>query len=127
MPMPKQLTAARQPTARKNSRHGAAPKSPKPSPPAKPQPLFPIVGVGASAGGLDAFRQLLSALSGEPGVALVLVPHLEPHHQSHLTELLARVTPMPIAEVTDGMRVEPNRVYVLPPAFFIAIEDGVLR
>ena len=101
--------------------------SPRPSPPAKPQPRFPIVGVGASAGGLDAFRQLLPALSAEPGVALVLVPHLEPHHQSHLTELLARVTPMPIAEVADGMRVEPNRVYVLPAAFFIAIEDEVLR
>jgi len=121
--MQKQRTAARTP-ALKNARHRAAPRSLKPS---KPQPLFPIVGVGASAGGLDAFRQLLPPLSAEPGVALVLVPHLEPHHQSHLAELLARVTPMPIAEVTDGMRVEPNRVYVLPPAFFIAIEDGVLR
>jgi two-component system CheB/CheR fusion protein len=126
--MPRQRTAARQPLAPKNARHRAAPKSPTlPSSPTAPQPLFPIVGVGASAGGLDAFKQLLPALSAAPGVALVLVPHLEPHHQSHLTELLARVTPMPIAEVTDGMRVELNRVYVLPPAFFIAIEDGVLR
>jgi two-component system CheB/CheR fusion protein len=125
--MPKRRnTSAARPPARKKVRR-PAPGSPQPSPRAKLQPLFPIVGVGASAGGLDAFRQLLPALSAEPGVALVLVPHLEPHHQSHLTELLARVTPMPIAEVTDGMRVEPNRVYVLPPAFFIAIENGVLR
>jgi two-component system, chemotaxis family, CheB/CheR fusion protein len=98
--------------------------SPRPAP---RQQVFPIVGVGASAGGLDAFRQLLPALSATPGVALVLVPHLEPHHQSYLTELLARVTPMPVAEVVDGMRVEPNRVYVLPSAFFLAIDKGVLR
>jgi two-component system CheB/CheR fusion protein len=124
--MPTQVSSsAGHPPARKKVRRPAP--GPRPSPRAKAQPLFPIVGVGASAGGLDAFRQLLPALSAEPGVALVLVPHLEPHHQSHLTELLARVTTMPIAEVTDGMRVEPNRIYVLPPAYFIAIEDGVLR
>ncbi|HLX07665.1 MAG TPA: chemotaxis protein CheB [Thermoanaerobaculia bacterium] len=125
--MPKQLTAAHRSPAPKPARQRAAPRSARPSPPAELRPLFPIVGVGASAGGLDAFRQLLQALSAAPGIALILVPHLEPHHQSHLAELLARVTPLPIGEVADGMRVEPNRIYVLPAAFFIAIADGVLR
>jgi two-component system CheB/CheR fusion protein len=120
-------TPGRQGPARHQPRARPAPGSPKPSLPRPPRQLFPIVGVGASAGGLDAFRQLLPALAANPGVALVLVPHLEPHHQSYLTELLARVTPMRVTEVTDGMRVEPNQVYVLPSAFFLAIEKGVLR
>jgi two-component system CheB/CheR fusion protein len=120
-------TPGRRPPAAQKARGRLASRSPKQSSPAAAQEFFPIVGVGASAGGLDAFRQLLPALSAEPGVALILVPHLEPHHESHLTELLARVTSMPVVEVSDGVRVEPNQVYVLPAAFFIAIEDGVLR
>ncbi len=126
--MPKQRsTAARQPAGHQRVRRRAPSTSRHPSATATPRKLFPIVGVGASAGGLEAFRQLLSALPGAPGVALVLVPHLEPHHQSHLAELLARVTSLPLADADDGMRVEPDRVYVLPAASFLAIEDGVLR
>lgn len=126
--MPEQRsTAARQPAGRKGVRRRAPATSRHPPVAAASRQLFPIVGVGASAGGLEAFRQLLSALPAAPGVALVLVPHLEPHHQSHLAELLARITSLPLAEVAEGMRVEPNRVYVLPAASFLAIKEGVLR
>jgi len=76
---------------------------------------FPIVGIGASAGGLEAFKELLVALPEKAGMAYVLVPHLDPAHQSVLKEILSRSTHIPIAEVTDGMRVEHDRIYVIPP------------
>ena len=127
MPKPRN-TAARPPAGRQAAVRRRAPStSRQASEAAAPRQLFPIVGVGASAGGLEAFRQLVSALPAAPGVALVLVPHLEPHHQSHLAELLAKTTALPLAEADDGMRVEPDRAYVLPAASFLAIEDGALR
>jgi two-component system, chemotaxis family, CheB/CheR fusion protein len=76
---------------------------------------FPIVGVGASAGGLQAFSQLLGALPLDTGMAFVLVQHLEPSHKSHLTEILSRATAMPVNEVGERMRIEPNHIYVIPP------------
>jgi len=88
---------------------------------------FPIVGVGASAGGLEAFTQLLKALPSRTGMAYVLVQHLDPTHESALTELLARVTEMPVRQVTDAMPVEPNRVYVIPPNVDMVISQGILR
>src|SRR6516162_2777341 len=63
---------------------------------------FPVVGVGASAGGLEAFMQLLRALEPRLGMAFVLVPHLDPSHESAMSELLARATKMPVLQVTDG-------------------------
>src|SRR5712671_4220765 len=88
---------------------------------------FPVVGIGASAGGLEAFRQLLEHLPVDTGMAFVLVSHLDPTHKSILTELLARRTKLPVTEVSDGMRVEPNNVYVLPPNTSMAIAEGRLR
>src|SRR3989440_1265257 len=88
---------------------------------------FPIVGVGASAGGLEAFTQLLKALPSRTGMAYVLVQHLDPTHESALTELLAKATEMPVRQVTDGMLVEPNRVYVIPPNVDMVISQGILR
>src|SRR6266403_641930 len=98
----------------------------------KPRPSggnnsFPVVGIGASAGGLEAFRQLLEHLRVDTGMAFVLVSHLDPTHKSILTELLARRTKLPVTEVSDGMRVEPNNVYVLPPNTSMAIAEGTLR
>jgi two-component system, chemotaxis family, CheB/CheR fusion protein len=78
-------------------------------------PQFPIVGVGASAGGLEAFRHLLQALPRDLGMAFVLIPHLAPEHRSMMAEILARETPMPVLEVHDQPVIEPNRVYVIPP------------
>ena len=88
---------------------------------------FPVVGVGASAGGLDAFRQLLAHVPADAGLALVLVQHLEPKRASLLSDALGRATRMKVAQAEDGVRVEPNRVYVIPPGAQMAIEQGVLR
>src|SRR6266404_6074355 len=88
---------------------------------------FPIVGVGASAGGLEAFTQLLKALGSGTEMAYVLVQHLDPSHKSALTELLAKATEMPVSQVTDATLVEPNHVYVIPPNVDMSIAQGILR
>lgn len=88
---------------------------------------FPIVGIGASAGGLEAFTQLLDHLSSDTGMAYVLVQHLDPKHESILTELLSRATKMPVSQVKDGMPVEPNHVYVIPPNTNMAIVHRILQ
>jgi two-component system, chemotaxis family, CheB/CheR fusion protein len=88
---------------------------------------FPIVGIGASAGGLEAFRQLLRALPPDTGMAYVLVQHLDPRHESILAELLSQTTKMPVSEVKGDIRVEPNRVYVIPPSQDIGMVDGTLK
>ncbi|MGA7979955.1 MAG: chemotaxis protein CheB [Chromatiaceae bacterium] len=86
-----------------------------------------VVGIGASAGGLDAFKRFLQAMPADTGLALVLVPHLDPSHKSLMVELLARHTSMPVREAQDGMAVEGDRVYVIPPNRYLAADDGVLR
>ncbi len=88
---------------------------------------FPIVGIGASAGGLEAFTQLLSHLPGTTGMAYVLVQHLAPTHVSLLADLLARATRMPVLQVQDQMAVEPDHVYVIPPNVTMTLLHGVLR
>src|SRR2546425_7605741 len=89
--------------------------------------FFPVVGIGASAGGLEAFRQLLKHLPVDTGMAFVLVQHLDPTHESILTELLSRSTKMPVSEVRDGTAVEPDHVYVIPHNTNMAIAEGGLR
>ncbi|MDP2212012.1 MAG: chemotaxis protein CheB [Candidatus Aquicultor sp.] len=89
--------------------------------------LFPIVGIGASAGGLGAFTKLFEHLPSDTGMAFVLVQHLAPTHESLLSELISRVTAMPVSEVKDGMQVEPNHVYVIPPDTVMRISHGVLK
>jgi two-component system CheB/CheR fusion protein len=91
-----------------------------------PSPLA-VVGIGASAGGLDAFKRFFEAIPADTGLAFVLVPHLAPSHESLMVELLARCTPMPVCEAQEGMALAPDRVYVIPPNRYLAIEDGVLR
>jgi chemotaxis response regulator CheB len=92
-----------------------------------PQNSFPIIGVGASAGGLEAFRQLLQHIPADTGAAFVLVQHLAPTHESILPALLARSTAMPVAETKDGVRIEPDHVYVIPAHMDLAITDGHLQ
>jgi two-component system, chemotaxis family, CheB/CheR fusion protein len=87
----------------------------------------PVVGVGASAGGLEAFQNFLTAAPPDGGVAYVLVQHLDPNHESMLAELLGRRTTMPVRQVTDGMTVEANNVYLIPPNASLVIENGRLR
>jgi two-component system, chemotaxis family, CheB/CheR fusion protein len=91
-----------------------------------PQIAFPIVGVGASAGGLDAFRQLLGALQSNTGMAYVLVQHLAPRHESILAELLAKGSRMPVAEVKGDTAVEANHVYVTPGQHDVALAGKLL-
>ncbi|MHB8881633.1 MAG: chemotaxis protein CheB [Thermodesulfovibrionales bacterium] len=88
---------------------------------------FPVVGIGASAGGLEAFTQLFENLPADTGMAFVLVQHLAASHESMLTELLSKATSMPVKEVRDGMEVELNNVYVIPPNTEMAILHGVLH
>lgn len=85
-----------------------------------------IVGIGASAGGLEAFSALLKELPLDTGMGFVLVQHLDPEHESALTQLLGRATSLPVHEVTNNLRVEPNQVYVIPPNTNLGIADGVL-
>src|SRR4051812_47893035 len=75
----------------------------------------PVVGVGASAGGIEAITSLLGALPADPGLILLIVQHLAPDHESHLAQIYGRVTPMPVREAQHGLKVEPNHVYIIPP------------
>ncbi|WP_339651874.1 chemotaxis protein CheB [Halopseudomonas pelagia] len=85
-----------------------------------------IVGIGASAGGLEAFTAFFEHLPPDSGMAFVLVQHLSPDHESALTEILGRVAPIPVVVAQHGMRVEPNRVYVIPPDATLTIKDSCL-
>jgi PAS domain S-box-containing protein len=89
--------------------------------------VFPVVGIGASAGGLEAFTALLKALPPDTGMAFVLVQHMDPKHESLLYQLLSKATTMPVAQVADRTRLEPNRVYVIPPNKDLTVDRGVLR
>src|SRR5580658_5443152 len=87
---------------------------------------FPIVGVGASAGGLEALSAFLKALPARTGMAVVVIQHLAPQHESALTQLLSKATSMPVLEVSHGMPVERNHVYVIPPDKIMTIRDRAL-
>jgi two-component system CheB/CheR fusion protein len=88
---------------------------------------FPVVGIGASAGGLEAFSELLHNLPEKTGMAFVLVQHLDPKHESSLPEILARTTRLPVTEVTQDGELQPDHVYVIPANTNLLIKDGVLR
>ena len=89
---------------------------------------FPVVAIGASAGGLDACRRLLDALPSVNGMAFVIVQHLDPSHDSMMVALLAGHTSMPVLLATDGMKIECERVYVIPPGVYLSVDDkGALR
>lgn len=89
--------------------------------------LFPIVGIGASAGGLASFSQLLEHLPIDSGMAFVLIQHLSPNYKSVLTELLAKTTRLPVCQATNGLLVKPDHVYVMPSNVDMTITQGILR
>jgi two-component system CheB/CheR fusion protein len=95
----------------------------------KPEQNFPIVGIGASAGGLGAFEAFFSGIPADvsPGIAFVIIQHLDPKHKSILNTLIGRYTNMPVYEIIDGMVVQPNNVYVIPPNSDLIYRDGVLH
>jgi two-component system, chemotaxis family, CheB/CheR fusion protein len=88
---------------------------------------FPVVGIGASAGGLEAFGSLFAALPADTGMAFVVVSHLDPTHPSALPEILARATAMPVTEAVNDQPVEANHVYVMPPGQDMTIDQGRLQ
>ena len=86
-----------------------------------------VVGVGASAGGLDAFQALLSGLQSDHALAIILVQHLDPNHDSHLPEILSKKISASVQMATDGMKVESGHIYFIPPGQQLTIEDGHLH
>ncbi len=123
----KPRAVARAPTKRPRpaTPGAAAPPSAEPRPGADDTLL--IAGVGASAGGLEAFSQVLEAMPKEAGLAIVLVQHLAPQHDSALPLLLSGRTKMPVFQAQEGMRVERDCVYVIPPNVQMGMKDGVLH
>jgi two-component system CheB/CheR fusion protein len=121
--------------ARKPRKPGKPPASPVQADPlADPvadqtKPDLPIVGIGASAGGLAAFEAFFSGMpvDRDPGMAFILVQHLDPKHKSLLVELVKHFTRMAVYEIEDGMTVKPNCVYIIPPNHDLAILNGTLQ
>lgn len=111
------------------SRQKPKPSSPSPvatAPALSDRPPFPIVGIGASAGGLEALEQFLGHVPPACGMAFVVVQHLDPNYKGMIVELLQRTTSMPVHQVEDGMVVVPEQVYVIPPNHDLSILNGVL-
>jgi two-component system CheB/CheR fusion protein len=94
--------------------------------PAPDHPRF-VVGIGASAGGLEAYQQLFPALAPDSGMAFIVVQHLDPKHESLLAELIGRMTRMPVIQAEEGMPVRANRVYIIPPNANMALARGILK
>ena len=90
------------------------------------RPRFPVVGIGASAGGLEAFTELIKNLPADTGMAFIVIQHLRHDAKSLLSEILGRATSMPVVEASEGLRVEPNHVYVIPAAADLEISRGKL-
>ncbi len=88
---------------------------------------FPVVGIGASAGGLEALERFLAKVPQDSGMAFVIVQHLDPTHRDIMVELLQRATALPVVQITDRMKVVPNRVYVIPPNRDLSLLHGVLH
>lgn len=125
----------------KKSSGSVKPKSGKPSPvkPAHATTLVPvstdgqtssippIVALGASAGGLEALRDLFTHTPSDTGFAFIMVMHLDPSHKSAMVELLSRVTTMPVTEAEEGMSIRPDHLYMIPPAKILTVRQGRLR
>jgi two-component system CheB/CheR fusion protein len=115
---PHQAEAARPRPSRRSSARRSSPLG---------NDSFPVVGLGASAGGLDAFRRLLAALPAGTGMAFILIQHLDPTHASMMVDLLAGHAPMKLQQAADGMLLEREHVYLIPPGAYLSIRGGALR
>ncbi len=113
----------------KSSGNGGKPATPEGNiaPIVGKSPFFPIVGIGASAGGLEALEQFLSHVPEKSGMAFVIIQHLDPTHKGILAELLQRITGMKVLQVRDRMEIMPDTVYVIPPNRDMSILHGVLH
>ncbi len=116
----------------KKSEKGSVPKKSKKGEQPIDRPLaineiFPIVGIGASAGGLEALKQLFSTMPADTGMAFVVIQHLDPNHPGVMPELLQSCTAMPVRQATDQLQVKPNHVYVIPPNRSMTLVQGLLN
>lgn len=113
MPAKKKATPSKKtnPSEKKSSVMAGNTAAPK----AGSQKDFYIVGIGASAGGLDAFERFFESMPKDSGMAFVLVPHLDPTHVSLMPELIQKRSPMPVVQVKDGIKVLLNTVHIVPP------------
>jgi two-component system CheB/CheR fusion protein len=89
--------------------------------------LFPVVGVGASAGGLEAFKELVRAIPEDSGMAYIFIQHLSPKYESILTELLQKGTKLPVLEIINNMKVRPDHIYIIPSNKYLTANDGILQ
>ena len=92
-----------------------------------PAAAFPIVAIGASAGGLDACTKLIDSLPKLPGIAFVLIQHLDPHHESMMAELLAGHTSMAVEQARDAMTLQPDHIYIIPPGCYLSVSKDTLH
>ena len=110
---------------------GARPRATRRSSEKRASPLaaesFAVVGLGASAGGLEACRRLLAVLPAGTGMAFILIQHLDPTHASMMVDLLAGHTPLTVEQAADGVPLEPEHVYLIPPGAYLSIRGGALR
>ncbi|CAN5852183.1 hypothetical protein BH11PSE13_BH11PSE13_32300 [soil metagenome] len=88
---------------------------------------FPVVGLGASAGGIESLTRLFGQMPGRPGMAFVVILHLSPSHESNAAAIVQRVTDIPCVQVTKSTRVEVDHIYFIPPGFDLLMDDGHLR
>jgi two-component system CheB/CheR fusion protein len=102
-------------------------RSPEPLVASRPAPALPVVGIGASAGGLRALRELFSTIPADTGLAYVVVVHLSPDRESHLAEILQPQAAIPVEQVTESTVLAPDRVYVIPPGRNLSAVDSHLR
>ncbi len=86
-----------------------------------------VVGLGASAGGLEALTELFRNMRADTGLSFVIVQHLDPRHESQMASLLGRITHIPVVEADEGMRLEPNHIYIIPPDHLMTVGDGTLH
>lgn len=88
---------------------------------------FPVVGIGASAGGLQALQQFFSQMPSDSGMAFVVILHLSPVYESNLASLLQKITTMPVSQVTEPTLIMPNHIYVIPPTHQLVMVNGTIR
>src|SRR5512143_2904608 len=91
------------------------------------QQIFPIVGIGASAGGLEAVTEVLANLPATTGMGFVFIQHLSPDHPSLLTEILAKRTPLTVVEAQEGLIVQPDHLFILPAGATLTLREGMLH
>ncbi|RYY76191.1 MAG: response regulator [Gammaproteobacteria bacterium] len=92
-----------------------------------PTTLVPVVGIGASAGGLEAITQLVDALSPELGLAYIVISHMDPRQESHMAEILAKHTVMPVCFADNNQQIQPDHIYVIPPDFLMTVCGNALQ